>query len=237
MAKIPFDIKYRPQIESGEYKVETKDGLHSVRIICWDAAGSQRDNDIIGLEKGMLGAENIQRYDVMGHLIADSTRRGNRDLFIITPEPEFTEWQTFISGCLQKHGLLDCGAADRIAKECSSELLAIAREQFIKDGYVIEKKAFHDAVKTVNPEVMKEVSESVDMQIALHIEYEKGRADALKDLPRWRKCADADRLDPYIIKPWIVRFDDDLITDSAIIHHGYYLGFADLEKLPGFKED
>lgn len=23
--KIPFDIKYRPQIESGEYKVETKD--------------------------------------------------------------------------------------------------------------------------------------------------------------------------------------------------------------------
>lgn len=25
MAKIPFDIKYRPQIESREYKVETND--------------------------------------------------------------------------------------------------------------------------------------------------------------------------------------------------------------------
>lgn len=81
--KIPFDIKYRPQIESGEYKVETRDGLHSVRIICWDAAGSQRDNDIIGLEKGTLGAENIQRYDVTGHLIADSSKRGNKDLVLI----------------------------------------------------------------------------------------------------------------------------------------------------------
>ncbi len=81
--KIPFDIKYRPQIETGEYEVETQDGLHSVRIICWDAAGSQRDNDIIGLEKGTLGAENIQRYDVTGHLIADSAKRGNKDLVLI----------------------------------------------------------------------------------------------------------------------------------------------------------
>ena len=35
MAKIPFDIKYRPQIESGEYKVETGDKKR-VRIICWN---------------------------------------------------------------------------------------------------------------------------------------------------------------------------------------------------------
>ena len=36
--KIPFDMKYRPQIESGEYKVETRNGK-SVRIICWDKQG------------------------------------------------------------------------------------------------------------------------------------------------------------------------------------------------------
>jgi hypothetical protein len=41
-------------------------------------------------------------------------------------------------------------------------VLALAREQFIKDGYVIEKKAFHDAVEKVDPEVMKEVSDNVD---------------------------------------------------------------------------
>lgn len=36
MQKIPFDIKYRPEIESGKYKVKTNAG-RPVRIICWDA--------------------------------------------------------------------------------------------------------------------------------------------------------------------------------------------------------
>ena len=49
-----------------------------------------------------------------------------------------------------------------IVKNRAAELLALAREQFIKDGYIIEKKAFHDAVEKVSPEVMKEVSDNVD---------------------------------------------------------------------------
>lgn len=49
MAKIPFSIDYRPQIESGEYKVETRDD-RPVRIICWDA--SYEDLPIVGLIGG-----------------------------------------------------------------------------------------------------------------------------------------------------------------------------------------
>ena len=48
MAKIPFDIKYRPQIESGEYKVETRDGK-PVRIICWDKKIIQTYENLIPL--------------------------------------------------------------------------------------------------------------------------------------------------------------------------------------------
>lgn len=33
--KIPFDIKYRPEIESGRYKVVTGTGL-PVEIVHWD---------------------------------------------------------------------------------------------------------------------------------------------------------------------------------------------------------
>ena len=32
---IPFNIKYRPQIESGEYKVRTASG-NPARVVCWD---------------------------------------------------------------------------------------------------------------------------------------------------------------------------------------------------------
>lgn len=44
----------------------------------------------------------------------------------------------------------------------SKELIALTREQLIKDGYIIEKKEFYDAAKEVPPEVMKEVSDNVD---------------------------------------------------------------------------
>lgn len=35
MTRINFNIKYRPEIESGKYKVETRKG-YPVRIVCWD---------------------------------------------------------------------------------------------------------------------------------------------------------------------------------------------------------
>lgn len=35
MRKIPFDIMYRPQIESGEYKVVSRENK-TARIVCWD---------------------------------------------------------------------------------------------------------------------------------------------------------------------------------------------------------
>ena len=55
-----------------------------------------------------------------------------------------------------------CGVKELQVKKKAYELLALAREQFIKDGYVVEKKAFNDAVEKVSPETMKEVSDNVD---------------------------------------------------------------------------
>ncbi len=43
---LPFNIKFRDEIESGKCKVQTNDG-RSVRIICWD--GPDKLNPIYGL--------------------------------------------------------------------------------------------------------------------------------------------------------------------------------------------
>ena len=131
MAKIPFSIDYRPQIESGEYKVETRNGL-PVRIICWDR---KHGYPIVGLayEKA-TGCESYVSAYADGITSANGKTGLSDDLFLITPEPELTEWQRIISACLQKHGLLDCEAADRIAKESSEELLNIVRKEII-DGW------------------------------------------------------------------------------------------------------
>ena len=78
--KMQFDIKYRPEIESGKYKVETRDG-HSVRIVCWNTLG---EYPIIGLIKGD-NEEKCNRYTNGGAFMIDN-EENTLDLFIITDE-------------------------------------------------------------------------------------------------------------------------------------------------------
>ena len=189
--KIPFDIKYRPQIESGEYKVETKDGKQ-VRIVSWDKNGFEC-KEIVALVTNATGTESCNIYTIDGLLRSNSCQK-NMNLFIVTPEEELTEFEEELEN-FYNHHLHVCTYDNQETVEDSlhdgaSKLLSIAHEQLIKDGYVIEKKAFHDAVKKVDPKVIKEVSEKWDaMKEALRIEYERGKADALKDIPKWRKFA------------------------------------------------
>ena len=77
-----FDIKYRPEIESGKYRVETITGL-PVHIICWDAKSTYRNDDIIALVDCDSGAQKVQRYYSNGQLISDSARVGKKDLCLV----------------------------------------------------------------------------------------------------------------------------------------------------------
>lgn len=57
-----------------------------VRIICWDARGSDREDDIIALVSSKLGSENIMRFYRSGKLISDSRIeevRGSKDLVFL----------------------------------------------------------------------------------------------------------------------------------------------------------
>lgn len=182
-----------------------------------------------------------------------------------------------------------------IFREDAHIVLDLVREQLIKDGYVIEKKAFHDAVAKVDPEAMKEVSDNVDKaneekptefekfmdkvvddairetyskdgfydicrdalalaekeitkghehdvyipedtyyeQLKKQWEegYDKGKVEALKDLPRWEDIRNFAYSWTSEGKPF---YDDTL---GQLFHKGKRLFIGDLEKLPGFKED
>lgn len=192
--KIQFDIKYRPQIESGEYKVETRDG-RPARIICWDVEYYYPQYKIGALIKNDEGEDFFFLTEKGYFCIKESGEcDSNNDLFIVTPEEELTEFEEELEN-FYNHHLQVCtydnqGTVEDSLHDGASKLLSIAREQFIKDGYVIEKKAFHDAVKKVDPKVMKKVSEEWNaMKEALRIEYERGKADALKNIPRWKRFA------------------------------------------------
>ena len=81
MAKIPFDIKYRPQIESGEYKLITRQGGYA-EILKWDLLGDRHILAVVETEYD----ESPFKYWPDGHIVSGINE--NYDLFIITPDPE-----------------------------------------------------------------------------------------------------------------------------------------------------
>lgn len=243
--KIPFSIKYRPQIESGEYKVVTTKE-QSVRIICWDRSTTYWK--IVALVLAPDGkTENPFTYDVNGNESDGCLHNHELDLFIITPEPELSKFEKALEVFLMNADSSEETFHEEVKKH-AAELLAIARDQFIKDGYVIEKKAFHDAVEKVAPEVMKEVSDKVDMEEALRLEYEKGKAEALKDLPTWRTIEetttkrtdenDCVTTETMLVKGCMNRNDYRIIGPECMVNRKMLcIPVVELSKLPGFKED
>lgn len=158
--------------------------------------------------------------------------RQNR-IFIVTPEEEMTVFEKKVYAYCDGKTV-----GEELIKRIAKELLSLARDQFIKDGYVIEKRAFQDAVEKVDPEVMKGVSDKVDMEEDLRLEYERGKAEALKNLPRWREWGNgaAGNSDGHPIA--LVSGAGGIRFVSVLGVTGEkYIMLDDLKKLPGFKED
>lgn len=248
MSKVLFDIKYRPQIESGEYKVETRDGK-PVRIICFDAPIEHYP--IIGVSDNPK--DDPYTFTEEGKYIYGDNQPDSSDLFIVTPEELLTEFEKAFDNLAELYHSDENPDDVACCKEYASELLALAREQFIKDGYVIEKKAFHDAVEKIDPEVMKEVSENIDLENFIHnlgerypevsfakltriakAAYDYGKAEALKDMPRWRKfepSIDAPNSELEISKE--LAYSVMRVDNMGCI---WLLKREELIKLPEFKE-
>ena len=150
MSKIPFTLD--AWLKDKSQKVETRNG-RPVHDIGLDRAGWQvfevfRTN----------GTSEYRTYH--DSYLYSGPGESTFDLFIVTPEPELSEFEKALEVFLMNADSSEETFHEEVKKH-AAELLALARDQFIKDGYVIEKKAFHDAVEKVEPEVIKEVSENV----------------------------------------------------------------------------
>lgn len=128
MKTIPFDLKYRPEIESGECKLVTREGF-AARIVCWDAKG---DWPIVALYD-----DNGDEYVKWAH---EDGRRNDEDsrtdLLIQIDEPEeeeesLTEFEeAFKRIVLENFGaVVDETVAHNIKPACKA-LLDIARKDY-----------------------------------------------------------------------------------------------------------
>ena len=222
MAKIPFDIRFRPQIESGEYKVETRDG-RDARIICWDSKAKDARFDtrpIIALVTTPIPElESLIQCGENGILYKYAQDR--RDLFIVTPEEELTEFEKKLREVLKSEGspigpIEKFTNADKeVFHSYAAELLSLARKQ-------------------LQPEIDAEIEKAY--KTADEVQYRKGREDALKNFPRWKKAKEYMKLGP---NDFVFTLDSDgkcsPYWDTEVEEGQFYITESDIENLP--KED
>lgn len=215
MAKIPFEIKFKPQIESGEYKVETRDGKPA-RIICWDKKEyeDQREQPtpIVYLITSKGGCEHIMSCTTAG-MYSDGLERDS-DLFIVTPDPELSEFEERIFKLLRQYKECDISLTPENIK-AEASMLWPDFEKYFFDLYGKEG----------------------DGDSALRSFYYRGLADgkseALKDLPRWERSKKPPFLSTEVKNYALEGYD----TELWLLHSGRKINIKSLEKLPGFKED
>lgn len=136
MKKIPFSILNRPEIEAGKYKVETVDGTHSVRIVCWDAKGPGDTIYIVGLQtKKGDDTEKLQKYYVDGTLVsANGTSNTGKNLVVVTDIPLLNEFEMGVKECFRSNygiALSEYGDVDKFKAACGS-ILTLAKETIRK---------------------------------------------------------------------------------------------------------
>ena len=138
------------------------------------------------------------------------------EAFIQKKLSRLTEFETHLKWLIENGG-----SGIEHVKVGANELLAIAK-------------------KELQPEIDAEIEKAYNTQdnVVFHKGWEHGRADALKDLPRWRRwengaCGNSDNHPIAIVKRG---FSYVLVTTLGV-QGEHYIMLSDLEKLPGFKED
>ena len=121
MKTIPFDIKYRPQIESGEYKVITDKG-NEVRILDWNLNRCGRNDIVCAVKAESSDNENVQIYYEDGKMVSN----GISKLKIETDEPELTDFEAAVWDLLNRHDVYV--EDDNVIRKDAERLLKIAND-------------------------------------------------------------------------------------------------------------
>ena len=139
---IPFNIKYRPQIESGEYKVRTASGKPA-RVVCWDYK-SQFNETIYVLITTSDGYEYGCPYTEDGRYI------GNNENYLLLedgrPDPR-TRWENKVREILENTASIEktAEALYGAAQRENYERMLDATRDFIKvRPYSGEDKEYYD---------------------------------------------------------------------------------------------
>lgn len=99
------------------------------------------------------------------------------------------------------------------------------REEFVNE---FAPKLFDLARKELQPEFDKELDKAY--KTADDVQYQHGKQDALKDLPRWKKTTENKEFDKHILL--FEDYEDRVVLTTELYTDEYYIELDDLKKLP-----
>ena len=256
MAKIPFDIKYRPEIESGKYKVVTKDGL----TVALKKVTSNHTTILLAFVGKDEGPVDYDKCDDIR--ILDDMFYNHSDLFILTDGTELKDIElNEFEKALDDHNILseyDYASMDGIEikhkiRELANELLPIARKQLLPEFKVQYEKGRQDLLNELycgNEEFKDAVSEKIrnmvsklfngkgditSKQFADEFAWELltlAKAEAYKDLPKWQHMYSGAGGNGEGRNTFLIRDGLDTYRLSPVIVAGdTYLVLHELDKL------
>ena len=124
MKKIPFDLKFRPEIESGKYKLTSMG--HPVEILKWDRR-SRDGSCLVGIIKECED-EYIYAWD------KDGKYNGNHDydLMLFSDEPELNKFEVAVKDAMLAWcDPTECTLDDEFVREQAKHIYPIAFSQGI----------------------------------------------------------------------------------------------------------
>ena len=128
MAKIPFDIKYRPQIESGEYKAILECGIEA-EILAWDKPG---EYPIICVAKKDDAIPF--RTDGNGKAYHYPEGANYSNLFLVTPAPELTEFEKMVREAIEYDPETSSEEEiEQAVRGYAEDILELAKKEALKD--------------------------------------------------------------------------------------------------------
>ena len=238
--------------------IETRDG-RPARIICTDAKADD-GACIIALIPGYGGEEAYQFFPDGRAFSSKSSDEDCADLFLVTPEPELTEFENAFG-----RALMEVPEPDDeeewypFLKEKAAELLEIGRKEIIKQGnIVIPVDDFNErlciAMERARKEALKEAKEGQERMIAEaanrgrmlalkeladygHAQYKMGRDSVMQTAIRWRIWENGACGNSKGRPIALVHRGEYRLVDCLGVTGEKYIMLSDLEKLPGFKEN
>lgn len=176
--RIPFDIRYRADIEAGMCKVETRDG-RPARIVCWDAKRRNLNGErvpILSLVNDECGEEVRNNYSngrCFWPPFKESNEDSDLDLFLVPVEQELSDFEKCFERIV-KDAREETNWRNSIKADCAL-LMAQARKELAEEfAEAPQNRVTSNFLKREQKAEQMTKEENLAM---LRMEYEKGVAD------------------------------------------------------------